>query len=122
MSTALGKIVEHVKGGSIKFFGFAEPHAVWVYEGGRWSRAWHYHRMFEFAVETAVEGMKLTVKKIDLMTFLSSTKSFEFKSLDEFFEKLKEIVEEERIDKLEFAIMEGGRLVVEPLWYRGECE
>jgi hypothetical protein len=104
--------------GVVKFFGFAEPHSTWVYEGGQWSRAWHYHKMFEFTVEGSVEGnIKLTVKRIDLLTFLSSTKSFEFKSWDEFFEKLSRIVEDERIDKLEMARLESGRLVVEPLWY-----
>jgi hypothetical protein len=91
--------------GFVRLVGFAEPHAAWIREGGRYTRAWHYHWMyfFDINVDINVLGGKvsLTVKKIDLLTFLSHTYTYEYSSWDELFAKLSEIIEQERIDRLD---------------------
>jgi len=111
---AFAQILEYAgKRGFVKLLGFSEPHASWVYESGsgKCVRAWHYHWMYFFEINVLGGRVSLTVKKIDLLTFLPSrTETFEG-SWDEVFEKLEKIMKEERIDRLDME-----KVVTETIW------
>jgi len=115
MNKDLGVVFEKIvdqagKRGFVRLYGYALPHATWVCEGGRCSRAWHYHAMLTFEIAVGGGKLKMRVKRTDLMTFLSSSEEISCRSWDELFKRLSEIIERERIERLDME-----KLVVEPL-------
>ena len=114
LSVALRNVIDYAgKSGFVRLYGFAKPHAVWVHEGGRWSRAWHYDVLTLFEIAVGGGKLKLVAKRTDLMTFLSHTETYEFTSWHDLLKKLEELIERERVEKLEIE-----KTVIEPLWVR----
>jgi len=102
------------KRGLVRLFGYGEPHASWIQEGGGYTRAWHYHRMVVTEIELLGGRLGLTVKRIDLLTFLTHTETYECATWDELFDRLEKVLEEERVDRLDIE-----KQVTETIWTAG---
>jgi hypothetical protein len=109
------KIVEYAgRKGLVRLFGYGEPHATWVQEGGRLTRAWHYHRMVVAEIELLGGRFGLRVRRIDLLTFLTRAETYECATWDELFDRLEKVLEEERVDRLDME-----KQVTETIWTAG---
>jgi hypothetical protein len=93
--------------GFARIYGLAKPYCYYTPE---WGKVWRCSELFVFEAKMSGGRAQLTVKRVDLLTFITHTETYTFETLPALLTKLEEIVEREKITTLELE-----KRIVEPL-------